>query len=170
MKFYLDPIFWAGLGGFIAASIGTWLIWKTKQQDKSHFSRQDYTDEVGKIKQTISFWSDDFGRIEEYLRGHGYQAIRMLEHLYTIDENIFNKLKESISFQNKWQSQKHDERDKIFKEYREMLSNKTLEMQNDVKPEFGACKECWRFLDKDQKKKYAKLNDKSDDFWDWTKW
>lgn len=43
-------------------------------------------------------------------------------------------------------------------------------MESDARPEFGACDVCWEFLDKKQKKKYSKLRDVKDEFWDWTKW
>lgn len=37
MEFHHDPVFWAGFAGAIGAGLGTWLIYKTKQQEKRHF-------------------------------------------------------------------------------------------------------------------------------------
>lgn len=134
---------------------------------QSPFFRDDYANEVIRVEQIISNINNGVGHVLSFLNDHPELGKQVLQHIYTFDQNSFNKLKESISFAR---ANKQEKRDKSFEEFYVKMRTKCNELEYETKPEFGACKECWKYLDAHQKKKYNHLNRMDDNFWDCTEW
>jgi len=137
--------------------------------DKDPFFRDDYNTEVNHIVRLIRDHTKTFGGSAEFFINYPDQAKQTLQHLYTFDETLFNKLRESFVFQ-KLHSTKHDERTQLYNKFIESV-NKTIEnIESATRPEFGYCEKCKKYLDRNQKKKYPDLEKIDESFWDYTNW
>jgi len=137
--------------------------------DKDPFFRADYNTEVNHIIRLIRDKTKTFGACAEFFRDYPEQRKQTLQHLYTFDESLFNKLKESFVFQYNSPT-KHDEREQLYNKFIDAV-NKTIEnIESSTKPEFGYCDTCKDYLDRKQKKKYLDLKKINESFWDYTNW
>ena len=138
--------------------------------DKDPFFRTDYNTEISHIIRLIRDHTKTFGDSAEFFINYPEQRKQTLQHLYTFDETLFNKLREPFAFQNKWSRSKHDERDQLYNEFIKSV-NKTIEnIESTTHPEFGYCEKCKKYLDRKQKKKYPDLKKIDESFWDYTNW
>ncbi len=167
MEFYENPALWIPVGISIVILI---VALKNYYFGKNRSLKTDYFNEVKSILQAIHDHARTFGDFTQFLNSYPDLGRQILQHIYTFDKNAFGKLKESFTFQRTNQSQRHDERDKIFDESQYNINEKYWRLEYDARPEFGACKDCWKFLNKKQKQQYNDLKDLNDEFWDWTKW
>ncbi len=159
-----------GNGWGLAECVNTYNSIKELLTDKDPFFRADYSTEVSHVIRIIHDKTKTFGACAEFFRDYPEQRKQTLQHLSTFDVSLFNKLREPFAFQNKWQSEKHDERDQLYNKFIESV-NKTIEnIESTTNAEFGYCEKCKKYLDKDQKKKYPDLEKINESFWDYTKW
>ena len=142
---------------------------KEWESSEKSFFRADYNTEVSNVIRLIRDKTKTFGACAEFFENYPEQRRQTLQHLYTFDESLYNKLRESFVFQYNSPT-KHDERNQLYNKFIESV-NKTIEnIESSTKPEFGYCEKCKKYLDKDQKKNYPDLKRIDEGFWDYTNW
>ena len=90
-----------------------------------------------------------------------------MQHIYTLNQSIFDDFKESFHFQNI--QQHHAERNQSYGEYYKKIRDE-IDNISAVKPYFGYCDVCSNYLDRKQRSQYPKLNELDESFWDYSKW
>jgi len=159
-----------GNGWSLAECIHTFNSIKELLTDKDPFFRDDYSTEVSKVIRIIRDKTKTFGDCAEFFSSYPEQRKQTLQHLYTFDESLFNKLRESRAFQNKWKGDKHGERDELYNKFIESMNKTIDDIESTTNAEFGYCEKCKKYLDKEQKKKYPDLEKIDQSFWDYTEW
>lgn len=131
------------------------------------FFRADYAKEVENIIKIINN-ANGFGDFAELLGKNPTRTKEVIQHIYTVNQSLYEKFKESFHIQNTSPTN-HGERNKIYEEYWAKMHIE-IEKISTLKPEFGCCTACWNYLDRNQKKKFKNLKDVDESFWNPSTW
>jgi len=133
---------------------------------KDPFFRDDYRREVESLVEIIKK-CNGFGDFASLLNHNPTRAKNIMQHIYTLNQSIFDDFKESFHFQNI--QQHHAERNQSYGEYYKKIRDE-IDNISAVKPYFGYCDVCSNYLDRKQRSQYPKLNELDESFWDYSKW
>lgn len=103
------------------------------------------------------------------MKDHPERTKQVFQHIYTFDKSTFDKLKESFHIHNLSHTDSNPEEEAYYK-FHLKVKDQINNIVTSTRPEFGYCTECEEFLNKKQRKKYPKLKDIDDIFWDSSKW